>query len=169
MTGPLIVLAIPALVIGFWGSPLFNNGFQHFLEGTAYRDVPANLVLAVLGAVLAIGGIGVAWVMYGARQYAVEPLARYGGVYSLLAHRYYIDEFYEWLIDKLVIGVGMALAVFDRQALDALINGIADLFAEAGRGLRTAQTGRVQNYGLVLFGGMAVIGLVLVIVPLVRS
>ena len=28
--------------------------------------------------------------------------------------------------------------------------------------LRTAQTGRVQNYGLVLFGGMAVIALVLV-------
>src|ERR1700704_1023089 len=25
MTGPLIVLAIPALLIGFWGSPLFNN------------------------------------------------------------------------------------------------------------------------------------------------
>jgi hypothetical protein len=35
--------------------------------------------------------------------------------------------------------------------------------------LRTTQTGRVQNYGLVLFGGMAVIALVLVIVPLVRA
>jgi NADH-quinone oxidoreductase subunit L len=168
MTGPLIVLAIPAVFVGFWGSPLFNNGFQHFLEGAAYRDVPFDPVLAGVGAVLAIAGIGVGWLMYGARQYATEPLTRYGAVYTLLAHRYYIDEFYEWLIDKLVIGVGMALAVFDRQALDALYDGIAEAFADAGRGLRTAQTGRVQNYGLVLFGGMAVIGLVLVIVPMVR-
>ena len=44
MTGPLIVLAIPALVIGFWGSPLLNNGFQRFLEGGAYRDVQPNLL-----------------------------------------------------------------------------------------------------------------------------
>jgi NADH-quinone oxidoreductase subunit L len=168
MTGPLIVLAIPALVIGFWGSPLLNNGFQHFLEGGAYRDVQPNLVLAVVGAVLAIAGIGAAWMMYGARQFAAEPLAQYGAVYTLLARRYYIDEFYMWLIDKLVIGVGYALTIFDREALDAIVNGIAALLADFGRGLRTAQTGRVQNYGLVLFGGMAVIALVLVVVPLVR-
>ena len=158
----------PALVIGFWGSPLFNNGFQHFLEGGAYRDVPPNLLLAVVGAVLAIAGIGAAWMMYGARQFVAEPLARFGSAYTLLARRYYIDEFYMWLIDKLVIGVGYALTIFDREALDGLVNGIAALFADFGSTLRTAQTGRVQNYGLVLFGGMAVIALVVVIVPMVR-
>jgi len=168
MTGPLIVLAIPALVIGFWGSPLFNNGFQHFLEGGAYRDVQPNLLLAVVGAVLAIAGIATAWMMYGARQFVAEPLARYGFAYTLLARRYFIDEFYMWLIDKLVIGVAYALAIFDREALDGLVNGIAAMFAEFGSMLRTAQTGRVQNYGLVLFGGMAVIALVVVIVPMVR-
>ncbi len=168
MTGPLIVLAIPALVIGFWGSPLLNNGFQRFLEGSSFVDVPPNLTLAVAGAVLAITGIGVAWMMYGARQFVSEPLARFGGVYVLLARRYYIDEFYMWLIAKLVIGVGYGLAIFDRQALDRLVNGVAGAFASGGRVLRTTQTGRVQNYGLALFGGMAVIALVLVIVPLVR-
>jgi hypothetical protein len=49
-----------------------------------------------------------------------------------------------------------------------LVNGVAGAFASGGRVLRTSQTGRVQNYGLALFGGMAVIALVLVIVPLVR-
>ncbi|MGI9149181.1 MAG: hypothetical protein ACR2IK_21970, partial [Chloroflexota bacterium] len=168
MTGPLIVLAIPALFIGFWGSPFMNNGFQRFLEGGAYRDVQPNLVLAVVGAVLAIAGIATAWMMYGARQFVAEPLARFGPVYTLLAHRYYIDELYMWLIDKLVIGVGFALTIFDRQALDGLVNGTAALFGAFGRTLRTAQTGRVQNYGLVLFGGMAVIALVMVVVPMVR-
>ncbi len=168
MTGPLVVLAIPALLIGFWGSPLLNNGFQRFLEGAAYREVQTNLPLAVLGAVLAVAGIAVAWTMYGARQFVAEPLVRFGSVYTLLARRYYIDELYMWLIDKLVIGVGYALSIFDRQALDGVVNGLAAVFVNFGRTLRMAQTGRVQNYGLVLFGGMAVIALVMVLVPAVR-
>jgi NADH-quinone oxidoreductase subunit L len=168
MTGPLVVLAIPALLVGFWGSPFFNNGFQRFLEGNAFVSESPNLALAGLGAVLAIAGIAVAWIMYGARQFATEPLARFGAVYGLLANRYYIDELYMWLIDKLVIAVGFGLALFDRRILDGLVNGLAALVGSMGGALRTAQTGRVQNYGLVLFGGLAVIGLVLVIVPLVR-
>src|SRR6266851_5672704 len=169
MTGPLIVLAIPALVIGFWGSPLLNNGFQHFLEGVQYAEVEPNVILAVVGAVLAIAGIATAWVMYGARQFVTEPLARFGFAYELLARRYYIDELYMWLIDKLVIGVGLGLAIFDRQALDGLINGFGNAFGKGGQRLRTAQTGRVQNYGLVLFGGMAVIALALVFGPLITQ
>ena len=73
-----------------------------------------------------------------------------------------------WLIDKLVIGVGYALAVFDRQALDRWSTASPRCSPASGAALRGVQTGRVQNYGLVLFGGMALIALVLVIVPLVR-
>jgi NADH-quinone oxidoreductase subunit L len=169
MTGPLIVLAIPAVVIGFWGSPFFNNGFQRFLEGAAFHSEGINLVLPVIGAVLAIAGIAVAWVMYGAKEFVSEPLTRFGSVYTLLARRYYIDEFYMWLIDKLVIGVAFGLSIFDRQALDGLVNGISNAFANSGQRLRTAQTGRVQNYGLVLFGGMAVIAIALMAGPLLAT
>jgi NADH-quinone oxidoreductase subunit L len=168
MTVPLIVLAIPALVIGFWGSPLFDNGFQRFIEGSDYQGAATSIPLAVTGAVLAIAGIGTAWALYGARAYVTEPLLRFGNAYRILNRRYYIDEFYMWLIDKLAIGLAFALSAFDRQALDEVGNGLARLFALGGSELRTAQTGRVQNYGLVLFGGMAVIGLVLVILPQVR-
>jgi NADH-quinone oxidoreductase subunit L len=169
MTGPLIVLAIPALVIGFWGSPFFNNGFQRFLEGASFHPEEITPVLPVIGAVLAIGGIAVAWVMYGAREFVSEPLTRFGSVYTLLARRYYIDEFYMWLIDKFVIGVAFGLTIFDRQALDGLVNGIGNMFSKGGQQLRTAQTGRVQNYGLVLFGGMAVIAIALIAGPLLAT
>ncbi len=166
MTLPLIILAIPALVIGFWGSPFFNNGFQRLLEGAAYRpEEQITLLLPVLGAILAIAGIVVAWLTYGARAFVTEPLERFGSLYTLLARRYYIDELYMWLIDKFIIAVSLGLAVFDRQALDNLFDGIAQLFADGGQRLRGAQTGRVQNYGLVLFGGMAVIALALLFGP----
>jgi NADH-quinone oxidoreductase subunit L len=170
MTGPLILLSIPAVLIGFWGAPppFGNDGFGHFLEGTAFISHEPNWLLAGVGAVLALAGIGAAWMMYGARQFVTEPLARFGFAYQLLARRYYIDELYMWLIDKLIIGVGYGLAIFDRQGLDRLVNGVAAVFASSGRVLRATQTGRVQNYGLALFGGMAVIALVLVVVPLVR-
>jgi NADH-quinone oxidoreductase subunit L len=168
MTLPLIILAIPALLVGFWGSPFLNNGFQRFLEGATYEAAAPNVVLTAISAVLAILGIATAWVMYGARAFVTEPLLRFGNAYRVLSRRYYIDELYMWLIDKLAIGVGMVISIFDRQALDQVGNGLAYLFAASGRGLRNVQTGRVQNYGLVLFGGMAVIALVLVIVPQVR-
>jgi NADH-quinone oxidoreductase subunit L len=168
MVGPLVVLAVPAVLVGFWGSPLMGNGFQRFLEGSEFHAVEPNLLLTLVAAVLAILGIAVAWLMYGARAFAREPLTRLGGVYTLLWRRYYIDELYMWLIDKLAIGVASAIALFDRQALDGLVNGFGAMFGAFGRGLRQIQTGRVQNYGLVLFGGLAVIALVLVLVPLLR-
>jgi NADH-quinone oxidoreductase subunit L len=170
MVGPLVVLAIPSIVVGFWGAPppFGNNGFQRFLEGAEYHELATNWPLAAVGAVLALGGIAIAWSMYGARAYSTEPLTRLGSIYNVLWRRYYVDEFYMWLIDRLAIGVAYALAVFDRQGLDEVVNGVARAFTQGGRSLRVAQTGRVQNYGLALFGGMAVIAAVLVAVPLIR-
>ncbi len=169
MTVPLMILAIPALLVGFWGSPLFNSGFQRFLEGSAFKETGVNLPLAALGAVLALAGIAGAWAWYGARAYVTEPLLRFGSAYRVLNRRYYIDELYMWLIDKLAIGVAFGVSMFDREALDQVGNGLARALAGGGSALRTVQTGRVQNYGLVLFGGMAVIALVLVLAPLVRA
>jgi NADH-quinone oxidoreductase subunit L len=143
--------------------------FQRYLEGSAYRPIEPNWTLAGLGALLALAGIVAAWAWYGARAYVTEPLLRFGAAYRVLSRRYYIDEFYMWLIDKAAIGLAFALSAFDRQALDEVGNGLARLFAQGGSALRTAQTGRVQNYGLALFGGMAVIALVLVLVPRVRA
>jgi NADH-quinone oxidoreductase subunit L len=168
MTVPLIVLAIPALLIGFWGSPLFGNGFQRFLEGSTYVEAGTNFPLAILGAILAIVGIAAAWAWYGARAYVSEPLLRFGTAFRILNRRYYIDELYIWLIDKAAIGVAFAVSAFDRQGLDEVGNGLARLLANGGGVLRALTTGRVQNYGLVLFGGMAVIALVLLVVPQVR-
>ncbi|MBV9582063.1 MAG: NADH-quinone oxidoreductase subunit L, partial [Chloroflexi bacterium] len=168
MTIPLLILAIPAALIGFWGSPIFNYGFQRFLEGANYENIEPNYLLATVGSVLAILGMAGAWVWYGARAYETEPLLRFGAVYRVLNRRYYVDELYMWLIDKLAIGVGFALSAFDRGGLDQVGNGLALGIAGAGGVLRKVQTGRVQNYGLVLFGGMAVIALVFLLVPQVR-
>jgi NADH-quinone oxidoreductase subunit L len=154
MTGPLVVLAIPAVVAGFWGSAMMGNGFQHFLEGRDFHGADFSVVLAAGSAVLALAGIALAWGMYGSR---VFPVFQGGALYRVLLNRYYVDEIYAGLISLFVIGVGQALAFFDRGFLDGIVNGVARLTRGSGGGLRTIQTGRVQNYGLLLFGGMVAI------------
>ena len=98
----------------------------------------------------------------------VDPVAvgvRFHGLYTLLLNRYYIDELYARAIDVLAIAPGARLAVFDRRALDGLVNGVADLTLRAGSRLRTVQTGRIPQYGLVMLAGVAVIALALLLAP----
>ena len=107
--------------------------------------------------------------MYGARAVRrPSRCARFGAVYTLLARRYYIDEFYMWLIDKLVIGVGYALSHLRPpgarpvgNGLAALCRGRAAAAAHGADGPRPElRPGAVRRHG-----GHR---LVLVIVPLVR-
>jgi NADH-quinone oxidoreductase subunit L len=166
MTFPLIALAVPSLLVGIWGSPWGGYGFQRFLEGAHFHEPVVNLPLMGASVALGLSGIGLAWAMYVSR--AVDPVkvgATIRGLYTLLLNRYYVDEFYMWLIDKVAIGVAAGLSAFDRKGLDGLVNGVANSWRVFGSGLRTMQTGRVQNYGLVLFAGVAVIAFGLLLGP----
>ena len=164
MRGPLVILAVPAVVVGLLGraTAVGTGGFQHFLEGAEFHAVEPNWTLAAVAAGLAMVGIVVAWVMYGARSYAAEPLARLGGVYTLLMAATTSTSCTCGSSTSSPSAWRSRVALFDRQALDGLVNGVARLVARTGGGLRGMQTGRVQNYGLVLFGGMAVIALIFV-------
>ena len=59
MVAPLVVLAIPAVLVGFWGAPppFGANGFQHFLEGADLRGGPGQPGQCPAGVVLAIAGL----------------------------------------------------------------------------------------------------------------
>ncbi|MBI2755739.1 MAG: NADH-quinone oxidoreductase subunit L [Chloroflexi bacterium] len=166
MTVPLILLAIPAAAVGLWGSPWMGFGFQRFLEGDRFREPVGSTPVMLTSVVLGLAGIGLAYAMYGMRQPAINPRtvgARSGGLYTLLLNRWYVDELYMWILDKLAIGTGAVLAAFDRQVLDGAINALAELWRGLGSGLRGLQSGRVQNYGLYLFGGVAAIAFALLV------
>ena len=52
--------------------------------------------------------------------------------------------------------------LFEDSLFDGAVNATGFVSEEAGAGLRTAQTGRVQNYAAVLFGALVIIGAALV-------
>jgi NADH-quinone oxidoreductase subunit L len=119
----------------------------------------------------------------------VAPL-RWG--YTFLANKYYLDALYEnvivkavahpiakaanWVnqnvIDGIVNGTGragkevgeMVYRSVDQTLVDGAVNGSGWLAEETGEGLRPLQSGRVSQYGGLLFGAAAVGAIVLVII-----
>ena len=159
MTLPLMILAVPSVLSGFWGSPLMGNGFAAFLEGHAEE---AHLDLLVMGGsvVVALGGIWLAWRMYGERTLSPERVsAAFGPAYRVLYNKYWIDELYNGLVRAVVLGVARLLRLFDERVIDGAVNGVATLTRHAGASLRQIQTGRVQSYGWVMYAGVVVIAL----------
>jgi NADH-quinone oxidoreductase subunit L len=156
MTVPLVILAAGSIVLGFAEHPF--EGFVHFPGLEAPAPNPGLVVLSVL---VALAG----WAAAGAIYYwQVVPAARlrrwFSGLYTLLVHKYYVDDLYGWVFLK-VGGVVVLLAgAFDRYVVDGLVNATGWLAARLGMSLRYLQTGREENYLLLIFLGLVVIVLV---------
>ncbi|HZC06405.1 MAG TPA: NADH-quinone oxidoreductase subunit L [Ktedonobacterales bacterium] len=160
MTLPLILLAFPAALLGFWS---INNGFASFLTGTTevYAS-PFTDPLTYVGIALAVVGIGLAWIVYGmeiipAKAFTSNPVGR--SIYILLINKFYIDEFYDWVIKYIVLGLSNGAVAFDKYVVDGIVNGSASSVRRIGDATRRTETGVLQNYGAAIFGGALIIAL----------
>ena len=121
-----------------------------------------ELVTIVLAVLLGVGGIAVAWLIYGARRVTVP---RFAFAQRTLEHKFYFDELYD--------------AVFYRPAVclaNILRRGIEEpLIAETGRDLgddtrdvgglvARLQTGLLRTYALAIASSVAVLAIVFVAV-----
>jgi NADH-quinone oxidoreductase subunit L len=159
MTLPLIVLAVPSVISGFWGSPLTGNAFGAFLEG--HGEVHVVPVVIAGSVVVALGGIYLAWLMYGARSLSPERVSSwFGPLYTVLYNKYWVDEAYNWFMRVGVLGLANAMRVFDTYVIDGAVNGVATVTRYTGATMRQLQTGRLQNYGWAMYAGAMVIALV---------
>ena len=189
MTGPLIVLAIFAVLLGFVGIPEdispFGNPFHAFV-GEAFPAGQFNPLVAGISVLVALAGLGLGYLIYGRNPLQAgqrDPLRRLGFAWSVLRNKYWIDEFYgvtvvrlSWLAAALVFAfdrriidgllhltgrAALRLASFDRLFDIHIVNGAVDLSGvmtgELGQGLRRLQTGRLQNYLLVVFTSVVVL------------
>src|SRR5262249_49925678 len=110
MTWPLILLAIPTVFVGwtFWlGLPIAEPVLEQMLaagEPLAASDVQAARLFGMGASILmATSGIGVGLLFYAPplpyffqrRFEARETVARIGGLYDFLVHKWYFDEFYD--------------------------------------------------------------------------
>jgi NADH-quinone oxidoreductase subunit L len=173
VTLPLVLLAIPSIMIG-WptvGSVLFGDYFGSSIYISPAHDVlarlgeefhgPAGFVMhglssPILG--LAAAGVALAWYFY-IRQPALPARLqeRFGALYTLLVNKYYFDAFNERFIAGGARVLGQALwrggdvAVIDGAA----VNGSARLVGWVASVARGMQTGYLYHYAFATIIGLA--------------
>ena len=140
MTVPLMVLAVGSICLGWVGMP-FANFFGKFLgEHTGEMEWELTRIMWLLSAVASLGGIGLAYLLYGRKQVATfeeDPLQRLGIVYTWIKDRFYIDELYGLIFIRPLLKITEVLKGFDMQVVDGAVNGVGwatkAVFAEVSR------------------------------------
>jgi NADH-quinone oxidoreductase subunit L len=173
---PLVLLAIPSVVIGyltiapmlhgdFFNGAIVVNAQAHPAMQTLTKEFHGAWAMGVhaftsLPFVLALAGVAAAYVLYIIKPAIPAAIkARAGFIYTLLDNKYYFDWFNENVIARLARGLGSALWKGGDQGLidTVLINGTArEVRAIAAVG-RKLQSGYLYFYALVMIVG--VIGL----------
>jgi len=173
VTGPLILLAIPSALIGwFTVQPVL---YGHFFQG-AIQVAPANNVLGRIGEefqgsgafvwsglfklpVLFAGmGVLVAFVFYFWRPaLAVSAQRSFKWLYTVLIDKYGFDWFYEHVIVAFARSLGGGLWRFGDQVVidDGLVNGSARTVGWLGSVMRYAQSGYLYHYAFAMILGLA--------------
>lgn len=160
MTIPLIILAVMAVLVGFVGAPFVQGGYSSFVYyGEAHQPV-ANYMVMIVSTILALSGIGLAWLMYGKKSIDPVAIAKAAGpLNTLLQRRFFVDEVYQWIFDRIVLGFARGSKWFDEGVIDGFLDFLANATKWVGSRLRRTETGNLQTYALVMF--LAVIVLVL--------
>ncbi len=171
MTVPLLLLAALTLVGGFVvfdvvGEALgFPGGFGEFVYREHAESFHFAWDVAIISTALAVSGIAAGWYFWSGRA---EPAERAGDtfrpIYLALANRYYVDEVYQFVIDRVVLALGRVVAWFDRNIVnDTAVDGTAGLGAFTGFGMKFLETGKLPNYALAITGGVIVVGALLLV------
>jgi NADH-quinone oxidoreductase subunit L len=127
-----------------------------------------ELALMVVSVIVALIGIAMAYLFYVKHPALPDRFtARFARLYTVVHHKYFVDEAYDFLFVRGTLKVGgFLLKVADGWIIEGLVNGAAEVFQRAGGKLRRVQTGYVQEYAFgIIVGAVIVVGY-LVLIPL---
>jgi NADH-quinone oxidoreductase subunit L len=122
--------------------------------------------------IIALLGLLIAWWFYIKSPETPKKLAQsVRGLYTLVLHKYYIDELYNKVIVQplLWISTNVLWKVIDEGAIDGTVNGVGRGMRESGGQLREIQSGNARSYATwVVIGAAGVTVLMLGIWGMVR-
>ena len=174
VTVPLVLLAIPSIIIGAIAADSMITG--EYFKGviTVFADRhPAMAALAEhwhgwvamalhgftsLPFWLMVAGIATAWYFYLVNPAIPARLQQtFKGIYTVLENKYYLDRFNEWFFAGGARRLGSGLwKRGDQGLIDGLVvNGSARLVGWFSRVLRQGQTGFLNHYAIAMIIGLA--------------
>ena len=175
VTVPLLLLAIPSVVIGamalapmvlgdFFKGVIHVDGTKHHAMAELRHDIHDWVSMALHGFTaapfwLALAGVVVAFVFYmlkPAIPTAIMSFSKKIGLYQVLEGKYGVDWVYENIFAR---GARVAGTVFwkvgDQAIIDgAIVNGSWKLTAKLGQLVRRLQSGYLYHYALVMILGV---------------
>lgn len=179
MVGPIMLLAVLAIGIGFFSNPLVEVGgidkhaFAHYVTHNhevfptaeaakhAGSSPEFNVMVAAISTVLAIAGIGLAYLMY--IKGSISPTAmgaRFQPIYNLMFRKYYFDEMYENVVVRkgFYKYVADALRWFDEHWIDNANVHLSNWVSRIGKSGALVQNGQTQTYAVgMVIGVVAVV------------
>ena len=164
---PMVILAILAVVSGFWNLTGNFNVFMGDGESHSWIQGLFGVLTQPLPWIsMAVAGLGIflSYAIYQAKWLSAERITgAFRPLYNWAYHKYYFDYLYEDLfVRKFLIGWLFNLfQKFDTNVIDGAVNGVANLTAGTGNVIRRWQTGQLQLYGL--FIGIGIITIVIVV------
>ena len=176
VTGPLILLAIPSLVIGwitvepilfggyFGDSIVVRQGIDVFqkMQESFWHGAGALVQHSVVTPVfwLAAAGAFTAWFLYLKRPDLPEKFKdRFTALYNLLDRKYYIDDLYINGFAAWTRGLGNFLwKRGDQLVIDGvLVNGTANTIGKLAGIMRQIQTGYLYTYAFAMIIGLTML------------
>jgi NADH-quinone oxidoreductase subunit L len=184
VTVPLVLLAIPSMVVGwmFVEPMLYGGHYGGSIVVHDHHDVLTTMAASWHGAGamvthafvtapfwLALGGFVVAWFLWFLRPDIPARIAEAcGAVHTVLTRKYYFDDLYESVLAALGRGVGGGLwQVGDVRLIDGLmVNGSARGVGWLSGVVRRIQTGLLYHYAFAMILGLLLLVSLFVMVRL---
>jgi NADH-quinone oxidoreductase subunit L len=176
VTLPLVLLAIPSVIIGFYTIEpmLFGEFFADaiFVDGERHHVMheleeafhgPIQMALHAFSSTpfwLALGGVVVSWYMYLINPKVPAALARaLRPLVVVLENKYYMDWINENILARLARGLGLGLWKGGDQAIidGAVVNGSWRLVGWISGVARQLQSGFLYHYALLMILGVFVL------------
>ena len=176
VTLPLVLLAIPSVVIGFFTIEpmLFGDFFRNviFVDGDKHHAMTeladafhGPLQMAIHGLTtwpfwLALAGVVSSYYMYMVNPKVPAAIKRtFQPIYTLFENKYYLDWFNENVLARGARALGTGLWKGGDQAIidGALVNGSWKVVGRIAAAVRHLQSGYIYHYALVMIVGVFVL------------
>ncbi|MFP5235617.1 MAG: NADH-quinone oxidoreductase subunit L [Acidobacteriota bacterium] len=160
MLGPLVILALLSVGGGWMGAGRFGEFLSPVLGKKTVEAGSSSLEWGLSALAVAVAAIGwfLAHRLYRDNK-GEEPLAAAGGAYSLVFHKYWVDEIYGVLVVKPLLAISRF--VLEWVVEFAILGGLAWVLAGTmnfcGAIFQRWQSGNIRSYAAWLATGAAVI------------
>jgi NADH-quinone oxidoreductase subunit L len=148
MRWPVAALAVPALVLGFFG--------------LGAPDLRPHFGSAAASLLLALGGAAAAFVIWN-RDPAQDPARALGPLRTTFDRAFYLDEVYDFAVVRPTRALARLVVTFDDRVVDSAVEGSGRAARRLGGVLRRTEGGNPQAYVTGVLAGVAVIALVVVV------